>query len=125
QANGIQVKKSGKERAKNKADKANKIEACFMIGKNAIAETGSKNVYLRIEGPDGVVLASGTESNKFEADGEQLMYSAMKEINYNGGSEDMCMGFRLPDNSEFKAGRYAISVYADGKKIGETGLTLE
>ncbi|MCB0430356.1 MAG: hypothetical protein H6585_00070 [Flavobacteriales bacterium] len=125
QANGIQVKKSGKERVRDKAGKANKIEACFMLGKNAIAETGTKSLYLRIETPDGVVLASGTESNQFTAGGKQMMYTSMKELNYTGDAEDICMSFKLPDGSEFKAGQYQVEIYCEENKIGESTLNLE
>src|SRR5690606_18651115 len=77
----FRVKDNGKNIEVTKASTANKLAINFSIVPNSLAEKNYHKVYLRVFDPAGNLIAN--ENNMFEADGQEMQYSANIEISYN------------------------------------------
>lgn len=113
----------------NKSDKSNtkvskvaKVKVCFTVRENALSEAGTKDVYLRIIRPDEVVLPAGS-GETFEFNGEQVIYSAKRQLEYENKDIDMCIFW--DKNADLIAGNYTIVLYAENYEIGSSTFTLK
>ena len=113
---------------KNKKGKVTKslkritnIEICFQVLRNITAERGYKTIYIRIADANGEVL--NTDGKTFEFEGKELIYSAKKEIEYNGENTPVCIYYKVTEPLE--TGSYSIAIFAEGNLIGTTGIVLK
>ncbi|MEA3317962.1 MAG: hypothetical protein U9R54_08395, partial [Bacteroidota bacterium] len=86
--NAFAINKRGKE--KTKINKVEKIKVCFRIKANVLAKPGDRDVFIRIAGPDDYILAK-SEDDLFEYQGQQVVYSAKRPIEYKNKNLDMCI----------------------------------
>ena len=122
EADEIQIKTLNKKGKTTKSLKRiTNIEICFQVLRNITAERGYKTIYIRIADANGEVLY--TEENTFEFEGKQLIYSAKKEIEYNGEDTPVCMYYKV--TTPLQTGAYSIAIFADGNLIGTTGIVLK
>lgn len=112
--------KSGKSNFK--ANKVAKIKVCFTIRENSVAEAGTKDVYLRIIRPDEVVLPAGN-GETFDFKGEQVVYSAKRQLEYENKDIDMCIFW--DKNADLIAGTYTVVLYGEGYEVGSSTFTLK
>jgi hypothetical protein len=117
-ANGINIR--GKET--QWIDKIDKIKVCFTIDENMIATKGKKWIYLRIAKPDKYVIAE-SEYDLFPYEGNQIAYTAKREIDYTGEKTDLCVYWKK--SQELQPGLYYVDIFADGKRIGTIAFTLK
>jgi hypothetical protein len=106
----------------NRAGKLNKIKVCFTIDDNVIAKKGNRFVYIRIAGPDGIILMS-EESGMFDYHGKEIAYSSKRDLVYNGQKTDVCIYWTA--NSEQATGKYDIDIFMDGSQIGQQYFVLK
>ncbi len=122
EADEIQIKTLNKKGKVTKSLKRiTNIEICFQVLRNITAERGYKTIYIRIADANGEVLY--TEENTFDFEGKQLIYSAKKEIEYNGEDTPVCMYYKV--TNPLQTGSYSIAIFADGNLIGTTGIVLK
>ena len=122
EADNIQIKTLNKKGKVTKSLKRiTNIEICFQVLRNITAERGYKTVYIRIADANGEVLT--TETNTFEFEGKELIYSAKKEIEYNGENTPVCMYYKV--TNPLQTGSYSIAIFAEGNLIGTTGIVLK
>ena len=107
---------------KDKISKIEKIRVCFTIRENAVADAGVKTIYLQITRPDNVVLSS-PDAGMFDFEGEQRVYSAKRDLEYDNADIDMCIYWDITE--ELIEGTYLISLYAEGFEIGTSSLILK
>lgn len=107
---------------KNKVSKIVKVKVCFTVRENAIAQAGAKDVFLRIIRPDDIVLTSDINNN-FEYNGERIVYSAMRQLEYDNKDIDMCIYWDR--NEELIPGIYTVILYCEGYEIGYTTFALK
>lgn len=108
------------------AKRTNKIESCFTVLENKIAQPGEKTVYMRILEPGGKIVGNRTEgSNSFKkADtNEDLLFTASKTFDYKNEKESVCIDWTEPDRV-FSSGTYMIEIYIDGYLSAVNSLTL-
>ncbi|MDR3236639.1 MAG: hypothetical protein LBT48_07975 [Prevotellaceae bacterium] len=115
------ITEKGKEtpRSRNTAQ----IRTCFSFLENSIAAKGVRNVYIRVKGADGIILAQA-ENTYFTAGGEQLIYSAVREIDYQGDDLDVCVYYGSR-NDRFVKGEYTVDIYSGGALVGSGQLLLK
>jgi hypothetical protein len=107
---------------KDKISKIDKIKVCFTIRENNVAQPGTKEVYMRIIRPDDVVLVSDMD-DLFEYNGEQIIYTAVRELEFENSDIDMCIFW---DKTEtLIPGVYTALLYAEGYEIGYTTFALK
>jgi len=111
--------KDGQTRARNTA----KLKACFTLVENSIAAKGPRSVFIRVKGPDSVLMTQSA-ANVFQVDGESLIYSAVREVDYQGADIDVCV-FYGGNGETFTAGVYIIDIYSGGALIGSGQLLLK
>lgn len=113
-ASGVRIVSSGRQRTTTRASKTDMIKVCFTILENRIAESGNKDLHLRITASDGSVLAS-----------EGSEYSATRSIDYANDRLVTCI-FYTSENDELmlSSGTYEIEVLEGDFTIGTTSLEL-
>ncbi|MDR2653355.1 MAG: hypothetical protein LBC68_13800 [Prevotellaceae bacterium] len=112
-----------KDKDTGRASRTGHIKTCITLIENSIAQRGMKTVYVRVKGPDGIVLTT-SENNLFEVDGEQIIFSAAREIDYQGAEIELCIYYSFGDAKVAK-GVYDVTAYLDGKSIGTSQLRLK
>lgn len=118
------VKNNTVHRETDRAKRADKIKTCFTIDKNEVTKPGKKDIYLRIVGPDGKVLAyDQDEEYMFTYDGIEGLYSRKEEVMYENEETDMCLYWDF--QGEVEAGRYIVEIYAEDYLMGTTEFTLK
>jgi methionine-rich copper-binding protein CopC/cell division protein FtsL len=121
---GQRVKSNNVHRETDRARRVDKIKTCFTIDKNEVTKPGKKDVYLRIIGPDGEVLAyDQTKEYMFTYDGKEGLYSRKSEITYENEEMDMCLYWDLEE--EAKEGTYIVEIYAEDYMMGTTSFELK
>jgi flagellar basal body-associated protein FliL len=116
----ITALRNDKGRATERYDKTIRLRTCFTLRENPILEPGPKTIYMRILRPDEVVLTSGV--NFFDYQGEQMVYSASREVSYENVDVDMCIYWQ--NDGQLVPGEYQLALYADGHEIGSTSFAL-
>lgn len=107
------------------AKRTNKLDICFTILDNAIAEKGERMAYAVIKEPSGKVLAGYSKATFNEAaTGEEIMATASQKVDYTGAKQNLCIGFEN-DQRILTSGTYSCSVYIDGILVGETAYILK
>lgn len=105
----------------DRSSRVQKLKACLSLIENAIAEKGFRTVYIRVKGPDGILLATDS-NNKFTCEGEQMIYSASREVDYQGDEVEICIYFANPQG--FVKGVYTVDIYTDETKLGSADILL-
>jgi len=114
------ISKRGKERDGNefRVRQLDRLKVNFSLAKNPLSELGSKSIYMRIIDPEGGSLYNAAAgSGTFDHNGEQLFFTALKEILYDNSGQDV--QFVYDKGSEFKKGQYQVELYAEGALIGK------
>lgn len=101
------------------------FRVCFTVPKNPAAETGRREIFLVIDGPEGIVKNFGETSGYFEYNRKKKIYSAATTVRYNGRNLPVCIDYDLPEAFRFPEGRYTIAVYSEGFKLGQEQLVVE
>jgi hypothetical protein len=120
---GINQKNNGKEDETTKAKRVDKLRVTFSLDENRITQSGPKDLYICITGPDGKqitveALGSGIFTTR---DGGDRTYTQKVTVNYSQGQRQT-VSFDWKQNTPFLVGNYKIEVYQNGFKIGE-GVT--
>jgi len=105
-----------------RARRVEKIRVCFTLSENAIAKSGVRDAYIRILGPDQFILAKA-ETDLFDFQGEKIVYSAKREVDYQNQDIDLCIFY--DNNGDLVAGKYQATVYLDGIQVGNADFTLK
>lgn len=114
--------KKDKVEKKLKVDRLAKFQVNFTIAANVTAQTGEKDVYVRILRPNEEVLTNA-QSGKFKYENTMLDYSARKTIEYGGAETAVTIYYKRSET--LSAGTYRVEVYADGSMIGRGSISLK
>jgi FtsZ-binding cell division protein ZapB len=118
--------KGDKEKATDKAKKADLLRVSFQVDENRVATSGEKEFYVIVTGPDGKVVSipaygSGTFTTRDE--GEKA-YTSKVNVNYQQGQKTPA-SFDWKQDGKYAVGDYKIEVYQNGFKLAETTKTLK
>ncbi len=111
---------TGKET--QRAGRVSKLKACLYLVENTIAKKGPITVYLRIKGPDGILM-TGENQQIFTSNGEQMIYSASREVDYQGDEIEVCIYFN--QSGKFAKGVYTVDAYTSQGKLVSSDLLLK
>jgi len=114
-ATGITAK--GKEQIK--ASKIEKVKIDFILSKNLTAKRGAKNIYVRIQRPDQILLMK-SDKDIFRFEDMKIPYSVMREVEYEGSDVPVSIYWDNSNESPLIPGKYTVDVFADGRNIGTT-----
>jgi hypothetical protein len=98
-----------------------KLRTDLSLVENSIAKTGYKRIYIRVKGPDGILMTSG-DQKMFTSGGEEMISSASREVDYQGSEVEMSIYFS--GDGSFTKGTYSVDVYSADGKLGSADLIL-
>lgn len=101
-----------------RAKKTKRFGINFSLFENVVAPTGNKQVYIRITDPNDHVLIQDTQP-MFNFEGEEIAYSALREIEYDGKTTPTIVYFENKGD-ELLIGTYKVDIFCDGHMIGST-----
>lgn len=67
----------------DRSSRAVKLKTCLNLVENTIVAKGPRKVYIRVKGPDGILM-TGASQQIFNTSGDQMIYSAVREVDYQG-----------------------------------------
>jgi len=114
-ATGITLK--GKEQVKS--SKIDKVKIDFILSKNLTAKRGAKNIYVRIQRPDQILLMK-SDKDLFKFEDMKIPFSVMREVDYDGSDVSVSIYWDNSKESPLIPGKYTVDVFADGRNIGTT-----
>ncbi len=117
---GVNEKSNGKEKVTSTAKRVDKLRISFDLDENMITQSGQKELYIVITGPDGNPIALEEQgSGKFSTrEGEEKTYTQKLDVNYTQNKRQT-VSFDWKQNANFGTGNYKIEVYNNGFKVGE------
>lgn len=116
------INKRGKEQTK--ASKVESIKIDFTLAKNLTAKRGAKNIYVRIQRPDQLLLTK-SDADLFKFEGLKIPFSATREVEYEGMDLPVSIYWDNTGQSPLIPGQYTIDIFADGNNIGTTTLDIK
>lgn len=120
QVNGISVSKRGKIALESRARRVDQLQVLFSIADNALAERGSKEVFVRVIDPSGNLF--GDAENIFYVHGEKLQYTFKETINFTNNGEEYQFIWAL---DKFAKGAYTMLLYNDNAIMGRASVVLK
>lgn len=118
----MKERNNGQLKETSRAKRTDAFRTNFKIRENAIAETGTRKVYIVIQDAGGKVLG-GVESFT-DADGQEIKYTDTTDVDYQNQDLEVITVTEVPENSVQK-GDYYIKVYLESKLLGTTKIHLK
>ena len=115
---------NGKGNEVNNSRKAEKMQVSFTLSKNITAKRGAKNIYVRIQRPDQILLIK-SKKDLFQFEDLRISYSAMREVTYEGNELPVNIFWDNEGEDSFMTGDYAVDIFADGSNIGTTTCSFK
>ena len=119
-ASGVKVKNSGKLIPTDKASRTDKVQVCFTLAKNTIAESGDKQLYVQVINPDSNLIGKKATANFEDA---VLTYSSANKVYYENEALDVCMLVDAND-ADLVKGNYIVHIFDGPKMIANTEFEL-
>lgn len=118
-------KDSGRYVSTSIASRTRRVEVCFDLLENRIAQSGQKNVYLQVYSPEGVILGTEAGAGTFtiKDDNSQSRYSSEVQIDYQNQRAHHCVGWNY--DLPLGKGNYSVKVYVDGYFSGAGAFVLK
>ena len=104
----------------SRAARAERLRVDFVLVGNELSQPGERNVYARIIGPDGYVLANRSNA-AFNYEGDMITYSATRQVDYQ--NEDLSVSL-FYNGTGITGGKYQVMIYIDGHLIGSNEIIL-
>ena len=109
------------DKVTDRSSRVVRLLANLSLVENDLAPKGPIRIYIRVKGPDGILLTNGTQRT-FEVDGEPLICSASREVDYQGKELDVAI--YLNDITGYVKGIYTIEAYTSQGRLGEAEMML-
>lgn len=120
--NAVGITAKGKEQVK--ASKIEKVKIDFILSRNQTAKRGAKNVYVRIQRPDQILLMK-SEKDIFKFEDTKIPFSVMREVEYEGNDLPVSIYWDNTAESPLIPGKYTVDVFADERNIGTTAFEVK
>ncbi len=111
---------SASDREVSRANRAARLRVDFVLVGNELSTPGERNVYVRIIGPDGYVMANGA-NDVFNYEGDMITYSAKRSVDYQ--NQDLSVSV-FYNGAGITGGKYSVMIYIDGHLIGNNEIIL-
>jgi len=123
----IDLRRNGnKEKETSKAKRVDLMRIYFDIDENRIAESGEKQIFLRITGPDGLLLSNAAYGSGITTteQGEKIGYTLAKSVYIEKDKTQQDVTVDWKQDSHFAKGTYLIELYNEGFRIGSGSVNL-
>lgn len=105
----------------DRSSRTAKLKICLNLVENSIAVKGPRRIYIRVKGPDGILMTN-SQQQVFTSAGEQMIYTAVREVDYQGSELEVCIFFA--SSHSYVKGVYNVDIYTEEGKLGSTDLLL-
>ncbi len=112
---------NARNKESDRSSRVVKLKACLNLVENSIAAKGRRNIYIRVKGPDGVLMTTSQEQ-LFTSEENQMIYSAVREVDYQGDELEVCIYFG--DNEPFTRGLYTVDIFTEEGLLGSADTLL-
>ncbi len=109
------------DKVTDRSSRTVRLLATLSLVENDLAAKGPVRVYIRVKGPDGILLTNDNHTT-FEYDGEPMICSASREVDYTG--KEVELSIYLNDISNFVKGIYTVEAYTTQAFLGTAELML-
>ena len=121
-ARGIKIEAyNASDKVTDRSSRVVRLLTSLSLVENDLAPKGPVRVYIRVKGPDGILLTNNTQRT-FEVNGEPMICSASREVDYQGKEVDMSI--YLNDIPEYVKGIYTVEAYTEQTMLGSAELML-
>ena len=121
-ARGIRiVAYNASDKVTDRSSRVVRLLTTLSLVENDLAPKEPVRVYIRVKGPDGVLLTN-SEQRTFTFGGEPMICSASREIDYQG--KEVEMSIYLNDITGYVKGIYTVEAYTEQSLLGTAELML-
>lgn len=121
-ARGIRIDAyNASDKVTDRSSRVVRLMTTLSLVENDLAPKGPVRVYIRVKGPDGILLTNSTQRT-FEVDGEPMICSASREVDYQG--KEVELSIYLNDIPEYVKGIYTVEAYTEQTLLGSAELML-
>ncbi len=109
------------DKVTDRSSRVVRLLATLSLVENDLAPKGPVRVYIRVKGPDGILITNDTQRT-FELDGEPMICSASREVDYQG--KEVELSIYLNDVTGYVKGIYTVEAFTDQSRLGSAELML-
>lgn len=109
------------DKVTDRSSRVVRVLTYLSLVENELAPKGPVRVYIRVKGPDGILLTNGTQRT-FQVNGEPMICSASREVDYQGKEVDLAI--YLNDISDYVKGIYTVEAFTDQGSLGQAEMLL-
>jgi hypothetical protein len=121
---GVKFRSNGKEKETIRTSQIEQIKVTFTLTENYVSEKGSKDVFLKIVGPDGATVYNQLAgSGTFVFQNEESLYSSKKVVEFNQAAQNVAIYWN--SGGQLIAGKYKAELFCEGFRIGQTEFELK
>ncbi|MBO5107739.1 MAG: hypothetical protein J6B97_04800 [Bacteroidales bacterium] len=121
-ARGIRIEAyNASDKVTDRSSRVVRLLTTLSLVENDLAPKGPVRVYIRVKGPDGILLTNDTQRT-FEVNGEPMICSASREIDYQG--KEVELSIYLNDITGYVKGIYTVEAYTEQTLLGSAELML-
>ena len=121
-ARGIRMEAyNGSDKVTDRSSRVVRLLTSLSLVENDLAPRGPVRVYIRVKDPEGILLTNSTQRT-FELNGEPMICSASREVDYQGKEVDLSI--YLNEIPEYTKGIYTVEAYTEQTLLGSAELLL-
>ena len=121
-ARGIRIEAyNASDKVTDRSSRVVRLLTSLSLVENDLAPKGPVRIYIRVKGPDGILLTNSPQRT-FEVAGEPMICSASREVDYQGKEVDLSI--YLNDIPEYVKGIYTVEAYTEQTMLGSAELML-
>lgn len=121
-ARGIRIEAyNSSDKVTDRSSRVVRLLTTLSLVENDLAPKGPVRVYIRVKGPDGILLTNDSQRT-FEVDGEPMICSASREVDYQG--KEVELSIYLNDITGYVKGIYTVEAYTEQTRLGSAELML-
>lgn len=109
------------DKVTDRSSRTVRLLASLSLVENDLAAKERVRVYIRVKDPDGILLTNSNMTS-FEFNGETLIASASREVDYTGSEVELSI--YLNDIPEYTKGVYTVEAYTEAALLGKAELLL-
>lgn len=122
-ARGLKIEAyNASDKVTDRSSRVVRMIASLSLVENDLAEKRPIRVYIRVKGPDGILLTNSTQRTFQVAGGEPMICSASREVDYQG--KEVEMSIYLNDITGYVKGIYTVEAYTEDSLLGTAELML-
>ncbi len=121
-ARGIMIEAyNASDKVTDRSSRVVRLLTTLSLVENDLAPKGPVRVYIRVKGPDGILLTNDSQRT-FEVNGEPMICSASREVDYQG--KEVELSIYLNDITGYVKGVYTVEAYTEQTRLGSAELML-